>query len=136
MPAQFVKFLDYAQELLGLGKLANYLIQRVPPALVRFNIVGDSSARNQKTEFHNNWSVSAGQLQTGQLYGAYRRATVPQYAHRLRRRVELRGETVGQGAYYYGNISLGETWMHWETHYFLVNTVRCEQIAQPANVLA
>ena len=46
MPAHLVEFLTRGEKLVALGELANDLIRRMPPTLVRCHVVVDSSCPN------------------------------------------------------------------------------------------
>ena len=64
MPAHHVKFLTRRQQLVALGELADDLVRRVPPTLLRCHVVADSSCPNiRATESHNNWTTTRGSPQ-------------------------------------------------------------------------
>jgi hypothetical protein len=49
------------EEFVALGELADDLIRRVPPALVRCHVVVDSSSpEDRATESHNDWTTRTG----------------------------------------------------------------------------
>ena len=67
MAAYLVEFLARREQLVALGELADDLIRRVPPALVRCHVVADSFLpRTGATESHNNWTTTAGTPHRGE----------------------------------------------------------------------
>jgi hypothetical protein len=59
--AHLAEILAGPKELVALGQLADDLIRRMPPALVRCHVVGDSSSpEHRATESHNDWTTTTG----------------------------------------------------------------------------
>ncbi len=59
--ADLVEFLAGPEELVALGQLADDLIRRMPPALVRCHVVTDSSCpETGHQETHNDWTTTKG----------------------------------------------------------------------------
>jgi hypothetical protein len=68
MTAHLVEFLTLRQQLVALGELADDLIRRVPPALLRCHVVADSSCpEHRATESHNNLTNRSGSGQRDYL---------------------------------------------------------------------
>lgn len=64
VPAHFVEFLTGPEELVALSQLADDLIRRMPPALVRCHVAADSSLpEHRATEPHNDWTNTTGSPQ-------------------------------------------------------------------------
>ena len=67
MPAHFAEFLAGPEEFVALGELADDLIRRVPPAVVRCHVDVDSSLpEDRATESHNDWTTTTGSPQNRQ----------------------------------------------------------------------
>jgi site-specific recombinase XerC len=65
VPAHLVEFLAGPEEFVALGELADDLIRRMPPALVRCHVVADSSLPEHRArESHNDWTTTTGSPQT------------------------------------------------------------------------
>src|SRR6478752_317706 len=66
VPAHLAQFLAGRQQFVALGELADDLIRRVPPALVRCHVdVDSSSPANRATESHNDWTTTTGSPRSG-----------------------------------------------------------------------
>jgi hypothetical protein len=61
VPAHLVEFLAGPEEFVALGELADDLIRRMPPTLIRCHVVVDSSLpEHRATESHNDWTTTTG----------------------------------------------------------------------------
>ncbi|GFG89946.1 hypothetical protein MBOU_19880 [Mycobacterium bourgelatii] len=68
MATHFAELLPGPKELVALGELADDLIRRVPPALVRCHVVVDSSCPNTRaSESHNDWTTTTGSPHSPQM---------------------------------------------------------------------
>ena len=69
------------QELVALGELADDLIRRMPPALVRCHVVADSSLpEHRATESHNDWTTAHDGLTSLLLFVAAANQALPEGA--------------------------------------------------------
>src|SRR5690606_29042328 len=64
VPTHLSELLAAPEQLVALGQLADDLIRRMPPALVRCHVVVDSSLpADRATESHNDWTTTRGSPQ-------------------------------------------------------------------------